>query len=168
MPVQTSEILFAEDQSFRQKWIWALMLGMLMLLLTIFGLILRDGLEKEGARQALAGMGVGIIVTVAVAALLWTLRLSVRLDNDCLRVRFFPMLKREIPLDQIEEWHARTYRPIVEYGGWGIRFSWKGMAYNVSGNRGVQLKLTNGKRVLIGSQHADDLAAAISRAKGRG
>jgi hypothetical protein len=42
------------------------------------------------------------------------------------------------------------------------------MAYNVSGNRGVQLEFSNGKRLLIGSQRPEDLAAAISRAKQQG
>ena len=39
------------------------------------------------------------------------------------------------------------------------------MAYNVSGNRGVQPVFSNGKRLLIGSQRPDELAAAISQAK---
>ena len=44
----------------------------------------------------------------------------------------------------IEKYYARTYRPIMEYGGWGIRYGVKGMAYNISGNRGLQLELVWG------------------------
>jgi hypothetical protein len=40
----------------------------------------------------------------------------------------------------------------MEYGGWGIKYGKMGKAYNVSGNRGVQLEFTDGKRLLIGSQ----------------
>jgi TATA-box binding protein (TBP) (component of TFIID and TFIIIB) len=36
-----------------------------------------------------------------------------------------------------------------------------GKAYNVSGNKGVQLVFKNGKKLLIGSQKADELAKAI-------
>jgi hypothetical protein len=43
----------------------------------------------------------------------------------------------------------------------------KGWAYNVRGNRGVQLELANGKRILIGSQRAEELAGAIGEAKGQ-
>jgi hypothetical protein len=66
-------------------------------------------------------------------------------------------------------WEARTYRPILEYGGWGIRYSpfGQGCAYNVSGNRGVQLELADGQRILIGSQRAEELARAIGEAKGQ-
>jgi hypothetical protein len=35
------------------------------------------------------------------------------------------------------------------------------MAYNVSGDRGVQIELLNGKRLLIGSQRAEELWQAI-------
>ena len=66
-------------------------------------------------------------------------------------------------------WEARTYRPILEYGGWGIRYTMgRGWAYNVSGNQGVQLELASGKRILIGSQRAEELARAIGEAKGQG
>ena len=60
-------------------------------------------------------------------------------------------------------------QPILEYGGWGIRYSpfGKGWAYNVRGNQGVQLELANGQRILVGSQRADELARAIGQAKGR-
>ena len=98
---------------------------------------------------------------------MYVLRLSVRLDAEGLHIRFFPLVNRHIPLDQITRWEARTYRPILEYGGWGIRCGWKGMAYNVSGNQGVQLELANGKRILIGSQRAEELAKAIGEAKGQ-
>lgn len=166
MPAESKEVLFAEDQAFRQAWVWTVMLSVLFLLVLISVLIIFDGLDKDGASQALTGIGVGIIITSGVAMLLYLVKLSVRVDSDGLHLRFFPLIKKEIPLAEIARWEARTYRPILEYGGWGIRCTWgKGMAYNVSGNRGVQLEFTNGKRLLIGSQRPDELAAAISTAK---
>ncbi|HET6897964.1 MAG TPA: hypothetical protein VFK70_06445 [Vicinamibacteria bacterium] len=79
------------------------------------------------------------------------------------RIRMLPFANRTIAPARIARWEARTYRPIREYGGWGLRFGPRGRAYNVSGDRGVELTLDNGKRVLIGSQRSDDLAAAIGR-----
>jgi hypothetical protein len=40
-----------------------------------------------------------------------------------------------------------------------------GWAYNVSGSRGVQLILTNRRRVLVGSQRPEPLADAINSAR---
>ena len=56
-----------------------------------------------------------------------------------------------------------TYRPIMEYGGRGIRFGRQGMAYNVGGNRGVKIKLKNGKQALVGSQKPEELQRALER-----
>ena len=70
-------------------------------------------------------------------------------------------MKRRIPLEDLKSVEARTYSPIREYGGWGFRYGRSGKAYNVMGNRGVQLELKSGERVLLGSQKAEDLAAAI-------
>ena len=55
----------------------------------------------------------------------------------------------------------RTYNPIREYGGWGIRYGLKSKAYNVHGNHGVQLELLNRKRLLIGSQRSEEFANAL-------
>ena len=49
-------------------------------------------------------------------------------------------------------------------GGWGFRWGSSGRAYNLRGNRGVQLTLADGGRLLLGSQRADELAAAIEEA----
>lgn len=54
--------------------------------------------------------------------------------------------------------------PLHEVGGWGIRawFGWRRIAYLVSGNRGVELILTDGRVVVLGSPQAEVLAAAIN------
>jgi hypothetical protein len=78
-------------------------------------------------------------------------------------IRYRPFVNRTIALRDIERLTARTYEPIREYGGWGIR-GWPGqrVAYNVSGNRGVELLLRDGHRVMIGSQQPERLALAIT------
>ncbi|TBV28449.1 hypothetical protein DMZ43_00440 [Meridianimaribacter sp. CL38] len=51
--------------------------------------------------------------------------------------------------------YVRTYEPISEYGGWGIKGGWnksKGKAINVSGTIGIQLELADGKKLLIGTK----------------
>ena len=74
----------------------------------------------------------------------------------------FPLYKRRILLGDIASAVSDTYEPIPEYGGWGIRGFGKNSALNARGNHGVRLTLCDGRRVLIGSQRADDLAAALT------
>ena len=118
---------------------------------------------RSGNRIAAAGMLVAIVVTLIILWLFRSLRLITEVRGDGLYVRFFPFhfsFKR-IPLEEVETFEAVTYRPLLQYGGWGIRFTRGGKAYNVSGNRGVRLNFTNGRHLLIGSQKADELTQAI-------
>ncbi|MDA0207364.1 MAG: hypothetical protein O2795_18715 [Acidobacteria bacterium] len=69
--------------------------------------------------------------------------------------------ERIIPYHQIVKVEAQSYRPIRDYGGWGVRGIAPVIAFNVSGNRGVLLSLSNGQYLMIGSQRADQLAAAL-------
>lgn len=148
--------LFEENQSFRQPWLWAL------LVTTLAVLFVATLLATEG--QAVSW--VVLAVVLAIAVLMYSIRLTVQVDTKAVCIRFFPLWKKTIPLGDILRWEARTYRPLLEYGGWGIRYTLgRGWAYNVSGNQGVQLELANGQRILIGSQRAEELAGAIGDAK---
>jgi hypothetical protein len=106
----------------------------------------------------------GIFVPIAVAVLFLLLKLETEVRSDGLYVRFFPFHVnfKSFTKDDLGEYYARKYRPLLEYGGWGIRWSLrKGRAYNVSGDKGVQLVFKSGKQLLIGSQRAEELEEAI-------
>lgn len=121
--------------------------------------------------RALAIFTISMLVfVVAMALLFFKMRLTTRVDAQQIHVRMLPFLNRRIPRDRVARWEPCTYRPILDYGGWGIRYSWrkKGWAYNISGNRGLRLELTSGKRLLIGSRRPEEFAAALAGAIGRG
>jgi hypothetical protein len=107
-----------------------------------------------------------VLIGIGLPLLFYSARLVTEVRSDGLYLRFFPFhwsfLK--FPFDSIKHAEARTYSPIREYGGWGIRYSWKGKAYNVSGNEGIQLELRDGKRVLVGSQRPLELLNALRAA----
>jgi hypothetical protein len=102
---------------------------------------------------------------LGLAALFFVVRLETEVRRDGLYFRFFPIHIRykKLGAANLVDSYARHYRPIREYGGWGIRCGFKGgRAYNVKGNRGVQLVLDDGRRLLIGSQKPHELAEAIT------
>ncbi|PQJ76096.1 hypothetical protein BTO13_02445 [Polaribacter gangjinensis] len=73
--------------------------------------------------------------------------------------QFFPFhfSDRKISWNEISKAYVRTYDPIGEFGGWGLKGGnifnkSKGKAINVSGDIGIQLELKNGKKLLIGTQ----------------
>ena len=92
------------------------------------------------------------------------IELAVEVSQDGVRIRYLPFTNRLIPLSNIISLEVRTYKPIREYGGWGIRgfSSSRKIAYNVKGNRGVELTLHDGRLVMIGSQRSEELAQAIT------
>src|SRR5439155_20947166 len=122
-------------------------------------------------RQLVLGKPVGdhpasntIIAATVALFVVWFIELELvtEVRDDVLEIRFRGLfVRRAIPLAEIRHFEARTYRPIREYGGWGVRRGAAGMAYNVSGKRGVELWLADGKSPLIGSQRPEELALAL-------
>jgi len=89
------------------------------------------------------------------------MRLIVEVLDDSVFIRYVPLTKATILLSDIRDVEARTYKPLREYGGWGVRRRSNRRAYNVSGDRGVELTLHDGQIIMIGSQKAEELALAI-------
>jgi hypothetical protein len=101
------------------------------------------------------------VLLLLLPTLFYLLELRVAVYLDRVEIRFRPLLRREIPLSTVESCQAVEYRPIREYGGWGIRMRPGKRAYTVSGTEAAELALDDGRRILIGSQRSRELAAAI-------
>jgi hypothetical protein len=89
------------------------------------------------------------------------IRLIIEVTGAALVVRLFPFRPVPLPLGEIKSAEARDYSPLREFGGWGVRTGPGGKAYNAYGNRGVQLVMVDGRRILVGSQRAEELAALL-------
>jgi hypothetical protein len=160
---------FCEVQQFRQTWVWVLVLPISLFLIVLFGYGMVKQLifghpwgSKPMSDTALAIIGpLWVLFAVGLAYLFYSMKLVTEVRSDGLYIRFFPLTHQRITFEDITRYEVRTYNPIREFGGWGIRYRRGGKAYNVSGNRGVQLELANGKRLLIGSQRPEELAQAI-------
>jgi hypothetical protein len=94
-------------------------------------------------------------------------------------VPFLPPRVKDIPLSDISHCEVRTYRVLLdrEYWGnhfWGLGTAFRGGAYlylmnpGVFSGTGVQLQLRSGERILVGSEHSEALASAITRATSEG
>lgn len=156
--------LFREEQRFTQWWFWLLILACVSPAWYIWWryLILRRPLEGEEMPDWalwLLWLAVGVLLPAVFASM----RLITVVRHDGVYVRFVPFHWRwvKIPAEQIRSVQARQYNPLLEYGGWGIRYGARGKAYNVSGNWGVELQFPNGRTLLIGSQRAEELEKAV-------
>ncbi len=104
-----------------------------------------------------------IVLGAALLYLYFAGRLVTEVRPDGLYVRYIPFHRafNHIPLDGITDCESKTYRPVRDYGGWGIRKSVGKKAYNVSGNRGVELRFVDGSKLLIGSRKPDQLSSVL-------
>ena len=173
--MKTQKTYFKEEQRFTQAWLW------LVIVVALSGALLpvAAGLyveliqgkpygENPSSTQTLlimfflmASISTGIII------LFWKMRLITEVRQDGIYLRFPPFLLKERKFhgDAITEYYIRQYKPIREYGGWGIRYGLGGYgrAYNVKGNTGMQLVFKNNKRMLIGTQRSEAFLRAVNR-----
>ncbi|UCG83978.1 MAG: hypothetical protein JSW38_03940 [Dehalococcoidia bacterium] len=164
-------VLYREIQHFRQVWLWLLTLGISGV--TFYAMVQQLILGTPFGDNPASDTVLIIIVIVfgfMFPVFFYIVNLTTEVRGDGLYYRFFPfhLTFRKISGEDIRSCEARTYSPLREYGGCGIRWGAKGRAYNVGGNRGVQLELSNGSRILIGSQRSEELAEAIDMAIKRG
>lgn len=161
--------VFKEVQRFRQVWIWVLVLVPVVISWWAFykQVVVGDPFGSRPGPDWLVWT-LFIVFGIGFPLLFYSLRLVTEVWHDRVRVALKPFHSRVIKLEEIESVEAREYRPVVEYGGWGYRISPKnGVAYNVYGKTGVQLVLTDDRKVLIGSQRSEELARAINSVRGR-
>ena len=168
MTAAGSGVIFSEKQRFLQKWVWILVVLMLIGVWVMSILWFGSDDKQHSLSSDIIVIVSWVLVGVGIPVLFLTMKLETEVRADALYVRFFPfhLQPRKFTWPDISKSEARRYDPLREYGGWGIRWGRGGRAYNVSGDRGLQLVLKDGKRWLIGSQKADELAAAVERAMG--
>ncbi len=87
--------------------------------------------------------------------------LTVEIANGYLRFWFgIGLIRRRIPLDRIAG--IACTRSSWLYG-WGIHLTPRGWLYNIGGLDAVEIRLTSGRTVLLGTDEPDALRAAIQQ-----
>lgn len=157
-------IYFEEHQRFNQWWFLLLMAGINGMLL--FGIVQQVILGRPfGDHPTGDGALVGITIGVwLLTFLLFSIRLDTRIDANGIAYRFFPFQRNYTTIDwsRIRHAYVRQYSPILEYGGWGWRYSFgNGRAVNMSGNKGLQIVYDENKKLLIGTNRAEALRDAL-------
>ena len=100
-----------------------------------------------------------LIVLLAVLSL----RQTTTVAADAVTVRFGFLSTTRVPLSDIAHAEAVRYRPIRDYGGWGLRGTGRRRALTTRGDEGVLLTRRDGSTLLIGSQKPHELLASLAR-----
>jgi hypothetical protein len=134
---------FREVQRFRQRWLWALILGV-------------------GLVTALPTFGLGALVVGAVAVLVYRCRLTTEVNAEAIEVQFAPFHRspKRIRFDEIDAVDTERVG-LLSYGGLGIRLTGGAVAYLATTGDAVRLVRPNGREVVIGTDRLDALVDAI-------
>ena len=160
---------FTEVQGFHQLWLWAILLSIQTILIGIF--FFQSVFDKfVGNNPPPRGLlSMLILFFLLLDYLFWKIKLLTQIDETGISYRF-SLFQRNFKFhawDEIEACYTRKYKPLWEFGGWGFRLGFTGgIAYNVSGNKGLQLILKSNKKILIGTQVDSELEAFL-KANGR-
>jgi hypothetical protein len=157
---------FYEEQRF--EWFWTLVTAVPAI---IVGYAMYRQIDT--ARPVFdpgTSMLLGSAFAVTLGVLIWfaLLKLVTDVRPEGLSIRFYLLRPEQvIPWNEIDRAEVVTYRPIRDFGGWGVRWAPRGIVYNTRGTRGVRLFLTSGKRVVLGSQRPEELMSAIADRLGK-
>tara|TARA_B100000700_G_C14741235_1_gene713100 strand:+ start:311 stop:805 length:495 start_codon:yes stop_codon:yes gene_type:complete len=143
------KIIFEEKQKFNQWWLW--------IILFIFPILSIIPFNDESVNFYY------ILVGFAIPLLFYFLELRFFVTTEGLFFQFFPFHFKEqiIKIEEIKKIQAMKYNPLGDYGGWGIKYGFKGKAYNVRGNLGVKIFLKDGTNILFGSQQHKEFEQAL-------
>ncbi len=159
---------FQEVQSFGKKW-----KGLFLIVLFVF--IAKRAVSDNQSNSGHLPIGALIIIAIIVLLAIFLTFISTlytRIDASGIYYKFVPLHREEIHVrwDQLSNVYVRKYKPILEYGGWGIKggLLGKGRAYNVWGNMGIQLVFSNGNKLLLGTQKATEVENILKELKNNG
>jgi hypothetical protein len=167
--------MYKERQKFNQVWVWILLgiSGLVPISAFGFGIYKQIILRQQFGNNPMSDSGLitaFVCVLLLVSALTWLFvvaNLSTVIDSSGISYRFFPFHFKyhKMNWNEIASYEVVTYHPIRDYGGWGVRYGNGGKAFNVSGDKGLQLHLKTGKKLLIGTQNEQEITRFLSALK---
>ena len=156
------KIQFKEVQKYSFWWLWLTLIALAVL--PIYGIYKQLILGEQFGNNPMSDLGLIIfsISIFAIVLLFWVIALITEIDEEGIRLVFFPFIRRSVKWSEIQTAEIITYRSM----GSGIITGTKyGTIYNTKGNKGLAIELKNGKKLCIGTQKTEALKALIEEAK---
>jgi len=105
-------------------------------------------------------MALALVIVLSIVSM----RQVTRVEPGAVSVRLGFVYSTTIPTSDIRLAEAVKYRPIREYGGWGIRGRSRRRVISTRGDLGVLLTRSDGTTLMIGSQRPRELLRALAQA----
>lgn len=152
---------FKEEQRFNQIWVWAILIAPIVMVISQFAIAFTDR-EEFKTEDIIALSSLIVVFTVLI---IWFKRMVLEtvISAERINIHYKGLFtKKQFPKSKIMKAELVTYDPLWHYGGWGLRYSSKrGWCYNVAGDKGLKLTLSNGKTVMIGTQQPEEIDSVL-------
>jgi hypothetical protein len=143
----------------RSGWSWWVHLLLLFIVLSMVRPLLGlggGGGGEGGSASPGSGAALRLLLGIGFPVLFYGFLgyLRTRVFSDAVELDWGPagVIRKRIPLAEIQEVEPVTYSPLREFGGWGFRAGRdKKKAWIIRGNRAVLLTLEDGTRFYLGS-----------------
>jgi hypothetical protein len=164
---------YTEKQKFTQPILWIFILTIAAItVLPIWYMFFKQIFMKEPiGDKPMSDLGITILffgVLFTMGGIIWLLyksELTTKIDEVGIHYQLWPFHRKlhTILWSGIISWEVVEYRPLRDYGGWGIRYGREGKAYNVQGNKGLKLTLIDEQKILIGTMEHQRLESFLKQ-----
>ncbi len=154
-------IYYKEEQRFRRWEVFALLALLLVGASYHFAELLLSG-AYDNLLLITQYLLITLMLTGALAYLS-SIRLSLRIEEAGIRYQFYPLhyRKHRVKWEDIKSFEFIDTPFAAELSGWAVRMGTWERTFSVSGRTGISLNLKNGEQLFIGTQHPDELKAAL-------
>lgn len=164
-------MIFKEEQKLNLWWLYIL-LGIEAIMVLSITFFHEGGMSWQKLQSIYFAPFLGALLPFVIVYVIQQNRFNLEISQDGVRYRFWPFARKtkHIAFTSISRMYVRNYDALGEYGGWGTRyrlwFKLKDKAYIFNdGNKGLQLELKNGKKLLFSINDIDSLTLFLINIK---
>ncbi len=161
---------YSEQQHLKLWWIYIL-LGIETIITLSILFLDKGGMGFEELKEMYFLPIFAILLPYMIVYLVNRNKLTFQIDHCGIKYHFWPFSRQKsISWTQINQMYLRKYDAFGEYGGWGARyrlwfkFNDKAFIFNDK-SLGLQLVLSNDKKILFSTQNPDELSLFLINLK---
>lgn len=154
-------VVYKEEQSFRQWWAIILLLTLLIGPFYSYFDGISENAREDGNYLSLKVLVIIVIVVLTIIFFFLTTRMTTTIGDEGIYIRYYPIISKKFYWPDIEQVYY-----IQQINAWrGKAFLPQGpaRAYMIGGNEGFVVIMKNGKRHFVGTQNAIEMHEVLKR-----
>lgn len=159
---------FKSVQKCKQPFMWLIILGVAVFIwyTTYQQIILGNQAGSNPASDPVLII-IWLVIGIGFPLALFNMKLIIKMDSEQFSYRLFPLHLRmhSYRMDDIEKMETVFIRPVLDFGGWGIRWGRKGKGYIISGRKAVKVYLKAGRPIYFSSDEPEKIVDAYREFK---